>query len=319
MGSVVGRDRHALEQLDRHRAVVESDYDQRHAREQLLRLVHAAGADRGRACRNRAPVCQSASSLERPVGPQRFPGLGEQVEQCLVLGPDLVARGAAAARWRAPGCGRRCRSLTTRSPRRTTDMSVNEQFAGSSARVHPHPAGLAGLEHRAVDGGIAGGGGREPGAVEVGGRERPLGRASSRPASAQARTSSPTSGATTCTSAPGVEQRLDLAGRDAAGARPPRTAGRRPRGSPGSRRAPARPVARRRRSRRRRRVARPSDVAALLVEGQDLQLDREVDLAQRHAGRARSRPSGAKLRIERDARRRPAGRRPPGRRAPAWR
>ena len=84
-------------------------------------------------------------------------------------------------------------------------------------RVHPDAARFTGLEHRTVDGRVAGGGGGEPGAVEVGGFRRRAGRGSPLPASAQASTSSPTSSAITSTAAPAVEQRFDLARRDPPG------------------------------------------------------------------------------------------------------
>ena len=53
-------------------------------------------------------------------------------------------------------------------------MSVNEQFAGSSAELtQTRRASPASNTARLTVGDVGGGGG-EPGAVEVGGRERPL-------------------------------------------------------------------------------------------------------------------------------------------------
>ena len=64
----------------------------------------------GPRCRNRTPVANRRPRCERPDGPQRFPGLGEQVEQGLVLRADLLVQAPPEVRRRAPGCGRRCRS-----------------------------------------------------------------------------------------------------------------------------------------------------------------------------------------------------------------
>ena len=94
-------------------------------------------------------------------------------------------------------------------------MRVNEQFAGSSAALHPDPAGLAGLEDGAVDRGVVGRGRGEPGAVEVGRLER----AARRRVSATGVAPRPHLGAELGRDdvhvGTGVEQRLDLAGRDA--------------------------------------------------------------------------------------------------------
>ena len=49
LGSAVGRHRHPLEQLDRHRAVVQADDDQRHALQQLLRFGRRGRRGSGRA------------------------------------------------------------------------------------------------------------------------------------------------------------------------------------------------------------------------------------------------------------------------------
>ena len=86
--------------------------------------------------------CQSASSLERPDGAQRFPGLGEQVEQGLVLRAELLVEvpPEVGGERRAAAAGA---DATTRSARRTTDISVKEQLAGSSALLTQTRAGLA--------------------------------------------------------------------------------------------------------------------------------------------------------------------------------
>ena len=145
---------------------------------------------------------QSASSLERPPARMRFPGLGEQLEQRLVLGAHLVGQPWSRSQAARAGLRPPVPTVTTRSPRRTTDIRVNEQLAGSSAALHPDPAGLAGLEDRPVD--RRGRSWRRWRARRRRGRRRrrPAPRPSGGPASSHARTSSPSSGATTWTSAP---------------------------------------------------------------------------------------------------------------------
>ena len=173
----------------------------------------------GRACRNRGPARQSASSRGTPRGPHLFPGLREQRRAASrTRGPSSVAEVPAQPGRPGPGCARRCRSVTTRSPWRTTDISVNEQLAGSSAEFTQTRRASPASNTARSTAGHAGGGDGEPGAVEVGGRRTAARPRSGGRASAQARTSSPTLGRDHVDVGPGAEERLDLAGGDPAGA-----------------------------------------------------------------------------------------------------
>ena len=103
-------------------------------------------------------------------------------------------------------------------------MRLNEQFAGSSARVHPDPARLAGLEHgpvhlRASVAVTA----SQASSRSAGTNSRSTSGAG--PASASARTPSPTSGATTSTSAPAASRTRSCGPRSGP---PPTTTHRRP-------------------------------------------------------------------------------------------
>ena len=155
--------------------MVQADDDERH-------VLKSSFASSTRPARTRSTMpesnarCQSASSLERPEARRRFPGLGR------------AGRAASRTQGRSPRSSRRRRCAasaglrppvpiaTTRSARRTTDISVKEQLAGSSALFTQTRRGLARRVHRAVDRGIVGGGEREPRAVEIGGLERALGQ-----------------------------------------------------------------------------------------------------------------------------------------------
>ena len=246
-----------------------------------------APSPRRRARRGRGPRCPSRT----PAANRRL--RSNAPRPAALPGPRRAGRAASRTQGRSPRSSGRRRwaasaglrppvpIATTRSARRTTDISVNEQLAGSSALLTQTRARLARREHRRVDRRVVGGGEREPGAVEVGGlrTRRSTQRAAARVGpgphlGADRGRDDDDLGAE-------VEQRLDLAGRDAARRRRPRPAGRGRAGSPGS---PASPgasdplipaVAR---GRRRRGGAAPQ-----LVEGEDLQLDREVDLAHRDA------------------------------------
>ena len=110
-----------------------------------------------------------------PGGPQLFPGLRQQVEQGLVLGPELLSQSPPQPRGEgraAPAGADGDHEVAPADDRHQRERAVRGVVGG----VHPDPPGLARLEHRAVDRGHAGGGGGEPGAVEVGGLERPLGQ-----------------------------------------------------------------------------------------------------------------------------------------------
>ena len=149
--------------------------------------------------------CQSGSSLERPAARSSSRASDSTSNSVAYSGPSSSRQSPPQPRGQgraAPAGADGDHEIALAHDRHEGERAVRGVVGG----VHPDPPGLAGLEHRAVDRGVAGGGGGEPGVVEVGGRELPLGRAASRPASAQARTSSPTSGATTCTSAPAASR-----------------------------------------------------------------------------------------------------------------
>ena len=165
--------------------------------------------------------------------------------------------------------------VTTRSPWRTTDIRVNEQLAGSSAEfTQTRRASPASNTARFTAGSSVAAVASQAPSRSAGAKRRSA--TVRRPASGQARTSSPTSGATTWTCGPGGEQRLDLAGRDPAGAHDDAA-------------APVDEQVHRVARRDRRRVPAPdgpgsptSDVlSGAAGRSEDLELGREVDLAQR--------------------------------------
>ena len=241
----------------------------------------------GRACRNRSACLPIGVFTGTPGGPQLFPGLRQHVEQCRVLGPELFVEAPPQPR--------------------------GQRGAAAAGADRDHEIALADDRHqgeRAV-GGVVGassprpGGPRPPRTPRGRPRDRRwrwwrARRRRGRRARTRARTSVSRPGV-----GPGPHLVADLGRDDVRRRRPaassgsilraamrpaPTTTQRRPRDEevhrvagdrgPASRRSSARgPAAsplRARRARRRR-------VAPLLVEGQDLQLDREVDLAQRHA------------------------------------
>ena len=247
-----------------------------------------------RACRNRGPTANRRPRWNAPrtAALPAPPTARPTVSRTPGPTPGVKRRRSHVAR---AGLRPPVPTVTTRSPRRTTDMRVNEQLAGSSAeftqmrRASPAsntawstagtpvavvasqaPSRSSGsnvpLRHREAPGVGPG-----PDLVDDRGgddeRRRPRRRAGPR----------------SC--GPRSDRR-----------RPPRSADPAPPGSPGSPRSPGDRTRTRRSSGHRRggvAVAPVSGepvsgesrrrVAPLLVEGQDLQLDGEVDLAQRHA------------------------------------
>ena len=172
----------------------------------------------GRACRNRAPTANRGLHWNAPR-PAALPGLPTT--------RPTVSRTPARALH-----SRRRRSHVARAGLRPAGADRDHEIAlahhrregeravrGVVGRVHPDPAGLAGLEHRVVDR-------RDrrwrwsPARRRRGRRARtPARRRSRRPGVGPGRgPPSPTSGAITWTSAPGREQGVDLAGGDATGA-----------------------------------------------------------------------------------------------------
>ena len=289
-----GAHRHALEQVDRHRAVVESDDDERHARRISLASSTRPARIRSSMPESRAD-CQSGSSLERPAARSSSRASDNTSNSVAYSGPISVTEAPSQPGGQgraAPAGADGDHQIALADHRHEGERAVG----GVVGRVHPDPAGLA--RPRTPRG-------RRPGSpVAV-----VASQASSRSAGVN--------GALGEGEAPGVGPGADLVadvGRDhvhvgarrraarrscgpRSGPRPRRrSAARRRRGSPGSRRSAGRPAAPHRApgasplrgspARAGRRESR-----ALLVEGQDLQLDGEVDLAQRHARRARSRPS----------------------------
>ena len=206
---------HALEELDRHRPVVQTDDEERH----VLNNSLASSTRPVRTSSTMPPSnadCQLASSEERPERRNCFPRLGENVEQGLVLRSDLLFQLAAQLRRqrRAPATGSDADDEVAAPDHR-------HQRKGAVGRivctVDPDPARLARRVHGGVDRGVVGGGEREPRALEVGGLERPL--AQHEPARVGP---GPDLGADLgrdhLDHGARVEQRLDLAGRDAPGA-----------------------------------------------------------------------------------------------------
>ena len=205
------RHRHPLEQVDRRRAVVEADHDQRHEFKSSF-----ASATRPARTRSTMPEskarCQSASSLERPDARIASRASERSSSRVSYSGPSSSVRNrrryAASAGLRPP-----VPTATTRSARRITDIIVKAQFAGSSALLTQTRRRLAGREDRRVDRRVVGRGECEPGAVEVVGTELPLDQLAATgidPAPhlrSDDRRDHDDLGAE-------VEQRLDLAGRD---------------------------------------------------------------------------------------------------------
>ena len=256
---------------------------------------------------------QSRSSVDRPVRAVAAGAPRPAVPATPRTRRPIPPRSARAATRPGPGCARRSRRSTISGPRRTTEGRVKEQWAGSSALLTqtrpPHRR-----RTRSVDLRIVGGGDDQP---VPGHLARPVGTLLPRHAvRAHAPRRRPT-GATHVHRAPQASSPSTLRARHRTRRRRPGTDGRRrtrftgycgPSTGISLADGPSRPSGRRSAA-----AARP-----LLVEAQDLQLDRQVDLAQRHVGRERSARSGAKLRI--DVRPPPpAGRPRPGPRRRAWR
>ena len=76
--------------------------------QELLRVGHTPGADEINDAGVERPLPIGVFA-RTPRRTHRFPGLGEQLEQGLVLRAELLGRAAAGGRRPAPGCGRRCR------------------------------------------------------------------------------------------------------------------------------------------------------------------------------------------------------------------
>ena len=163
-------------------------------------------------------------------------------------------------------------------------MSVNEQFAGSSAEFTQIRRASPASKTARLTAGIVGRGDREPGVVEIRGLERPLRHRDAAGVGPGPDLVADRGGDHVDLGA-GLEQRLDLAGRDPAGADDHAPPVRARAGSPGT------PTTRRRFAPARALTppltaggtASREIATARLVEGEDLQLDREVDLAQRDA------------------------------------
>ena len=119
--------------------------------------------------------CQSGSSLERPDARSSSRASDSRSNSVAYSGPNSCVnrppqpRGQGRA---APAGADGDHEIALAHDRREGERAVGRVVG----RVHPDPPGLARLEHRVVDGGDAGGRGRQPGAVEVGGREAPFGQ-----------------------------------------------------------------------------------------------------------------------------------------------
>ena len=194
-------------------AVVQSDDDQRHARSSSFASSIRPGADRGRACRNRGPVAN-----RRPRWNARRPASSSRASESSSSRVSYSGPSSSPSWRRELGGERRAAAagadVTTRSPRRTTDISVNEQFAGSSAQLTQTRRASPASNTAAVDRGIVGGGDASQAPSRSAGsnaRSASSSRARVGPAPAPRRRPRARPRAT---SAPAVEQRLDLAGRD---------------------------------------------------------------------------------------------------------
>ena len=223
---------------------------------------------------------QSGPSVGRPCATELGPRLGEQLERgCRT---PARARSASRSRSHAARAGL-CPPVETvtssAAPVAAGPAACSEQRSGSSARVDPDPGRLAVVEHRLVDRRV------------VGARRPRAGSPATSPArvgpllpgdverAAPRRT---TSVATTCTIGAGLEQAARLLGRHRAATddqHPP--ARRRSRLTGYERVVDGHRLAAQSASGDRRAAG-----LALLVEAEDLQLDGEVDLAQRDARRA---------------------------------
>ena len=126
-----GRHRHPFAQLDRRGAVVQADDDHRHERSKLPCFGLAAGTDHVEdagiegAAANRRPRWNARRPGSLPGPPTARPA-GSRTRAHLVATSPSGSAARAGLRPFVP-------IVTTISPRRTTDMRVNEQFAGSSA------------------------------------------------------------------------------------------------------------------------------------------------------------------------------------------
>ena len=258
-----------------------------------LRRRARRGSDR--ACPNRGPSANQALRVERPAARSSSRASDRMSSRVAYSGPSSSPKRRRSQVARA-GLRPPVPIVTTRSPWRTTDRQGERAVGGVVGRVHPHPAGLAGVEHRPVDAGspvavmASQAPSRSPGANGALVEREPARR---RP---RPRTSAPTSGATTWTSAPASSRPSILR----AAMRPaPTTTQRRPatRGSPGSREigGPGHDRRRRRRAAARRCVARRGAPGRRRVA-----VGRRTGSAARWRGRpcaarrrrARSRPSG---------------------------
>ena len=163
-----------------------------------LRPSGRRGSDR--ACRNRGHVANSAPLLERPAARSCSRASESRSSRTAHSGPisdcTWSLRYVASAGLRPP-----VPIATTRSPWRTTDMSVNEQLAGSSAALTQIRRASPAAKTSAFTAGssvaaVASHAPSRSSAVKA--------RSSrvSRPSSCHARTSSSTCEATTCTVAP---------------------------------------------------------------------------------------------------------------------
>ena len=272
--------------------------------EHLLGFVDTPGADQIEHAgieRRR----QSGSSTGTPDARSSSRASDKMSSSVAYSGPSSSARRRRSHEARA-GLRPPVPIVTTRSPWRTTDISVNEQFSGSSAEFTQMRRSSAAANTAWSTSGSP---------VAVVASQAPSRSAGSNSRSARVERPgvgpgahlAPHVGRDDVHVGASVEERLDLAGGDAAGADDDAAATRdhQVHRIAGDRGRPRR-VAHRRQRRRRgsplRLVGRgPALVAALLVEGQDLQLDREVDLAQRDAGR-RAHDGGREVEDRRDAR-----------------
>ena len=128
----------------------------------------------GRACRNRAPTANRRLRLERPAARSSSRASDSRSSRVAYSGPSSSPKRRRSQVARA-GLRPPVPMVTTRSPWRTTDMRVNEQLAGSSAEFTQIRRASPASNTAWSTAGIAGGGGGEPGAVEVGGAELALG------------------------------------------------------------------------------------------------------------------------------------------------
>ena len=81
--------------------------------------------------------CQSRPSVDRPSARSRVALLGQQVEQGLVLGPDLGLERAGAASAARAGLWPPVDTATMSGPRRTTDGQGERAVGGVVGAVDP--------------------------------------------------------------------------------------------------------------------------------------------------------------------------------------